>query len=359
VFNVPITGTVLASAPEIRVFREDLLEMVDGVTAASAFPTVVQDLTVSFGSFVVVNVGAGTLLLGPVTLPAGFSIAEGLAASLGPGEFDSFTVQLDNTTTGAMSGDIEIATNDADESPFNIAISGTVLASAPEISVLLDSTNIADGTTEPLVIGRPALGQRPPTVSFTIRNDGATPLVIDRVTLPPGLTLFGPAPTTIAPGQSDGLAVQIDTRFPNTYTGEISIGTNDADENPFNLAVTAVVTPALLPEITVFDGATELASGSAAVIDFGTVVRRQTGPTRTFTIRNDGSTTLTIRRIELPAGYSLVRRPVRKLAAGGIDTFTVRLDTKRIGTKTGRVTIASDDRDEPAFNFLITGTVVT
>ena len=67
--------------------------------------------------------------------------------------------------------------------------------------------------------------------------------------------------------------------------------------------------------------------------DFGTVV--QAGPTisRTFTVRNGGSATLTLGAVTVPAGFTLTEGLSGSLAPGASDTFTVRLDTRRSGPR--------------------------
>jgi pimeloyl-ACP methyl ester carboxylesterase len=77
-------------------------------------------------SFRVTNSGSGTLTSSGLTLPAGFSLVEGLSSSIAPGGSDSFTIQLDTTSVGTKSGQISFANNDNNESPFNFSITGVV-----------------------------------------------------------------------------------------------------------------------------------------------------------------------------------------------------------------------------------------
>lgn len=74
------------------------------------------------------NVGRAALqLTAPTTPPAGFSLASGLSATtLGPGGVASFALRLDATAAGAAGGEVSFDTNDADESTFTFAVSGSV-----------------------------------------------------------------------------------------------------------------------------------------------------------------------------------------------------------------------------------------
>jgi uncharacterized delta-60 repeat protein len=72
------------------------------------------------------NDGGSALTLGAVTVPVGFTLTEGLSASLAPGASDTFTVQLDTVTPGTKVDDISFSNNDSDENPFSFRITGTV-----------------------------------------------------------------------------------------------------------------------------------------------------------------------------------------------------------------------------------------
>ena len=83
----------------------------------------------------------------------------------------------------------------------------------------------------------------------------------------------------------------------------------------------------LREEVAVSLGGTPLADGQTTPIDFGTVALGSPGPTRTFTVRNEGGWTLGLLGgwITLPPGYTLVEGLTPSLEPGESDTFTVRL----------------------------------
>lgn len=65
------------------------------------------------------------------------------------------------------------------------------------------------------------------------------------------------------------------------------------------------------PEITVSGNGQNITDGDTTPslpdwTDFGSVLQGQPGPTRTFTVRNDGGTTLTLGAPSLPSGFTLV-----------------------------------------------------
>jgi len=82
-------------------------------------------------------------------------------------------------------------------------------------------------------------------VSFTALNEGDAPLTLNLQPqdIPAGFTLIGPLSTTLAPGTSDTFSIRLESSIRGNRAGQIAIGTNDPDENPFNFAITGEVTP--------------------------------------------------------------------------------------------------------------------
>jgi len=110
------------------------------------------------------------------------------------------------------------------------------------------------------------------------------------------------------------------------------------------------------PELTVLLGGTSLTSGQG-VVDFGRATVGETAPVRTFVIRNDGKGSLSISGLRLPAGYSLLDAPAGHIGKNDSTTFTVRLDTSAVGTRSGSITFSSNDSDEGTFSIAVTGRV--
>jgi hypothetical protein len=119
---------------------------------------------------------------------------------------------------------------------------------------------------------------------------------------------------------------------------------------------------------------TSLIDGTSSV-DFGKAI---TGATvrRTFTIRNEGASALTIAPVlQLPAGFRLVTAIIdpanapspstlfdnsmtaTSIAAGGIATFAVEVDSTVPGSYSGTLSFNNNDADESPFNFLLTAQV--
>jgi hypothetical protein len=110
-----------AASPEIRVF-ERAVDLLHGRAEVDFGIRGEQPQT---KQFVVRNVGTAPLTLQPVTVPRGFRVVENFAANtiVVPGGRASFSIQFD-AASGSVSGLVELANNDADESNFNFLVRG-------------------------------------------------------------------------------------------------------------------------------------------------------------------------------------------------------------------------------------------
>ncbi len=98
--------------------------------------------------------------------------------------------------------------------------------------------------------------------------------------------------------------VRLDAASAGNFSGQVSFGNDDSDENPFNFTISGTVVQPV-PEIQVLDGGTDIPDGTGSV-SFGSTA---TGSPviKTFTVSNVGTVNLTLNTpISLPAGFSLV-----------------------------------------------------
>jgi trimeric autotransporter adhesin len=123
-------GSVTAQEPEIAVEQPELTDLPTGGT--QPFGTVPLGSPVAI-SFTIRNSGSADLTGLEVTKEAGpdsdqFNITQQPAPSVIPGGTASFTVQFSPTTAGAKTALLHIASNDANENPFSITVTGTALS---------------------------------------------------------------------------------------------------------------------------------------------------------------------------------------------------------------------------------------
>jgi hypothetical protein len=316
-------------------------------------------------TFAIENTGAGTLAIGSLSGPAGFTLVTAPVSFLTPGESTEFTVRLETANSGTRTGQISFTTNDSNENPFNFSIRGMVVLPEPqEARVTGNGFEIIDGDSTPTMkdgtdFGSVMQGGMAISRTFLVHNDGGVTLTLDELTVPSGYTITEPLNSSLAPGASDSFTVRLETSQFGTKDGMIRFANNDSNEDPYNFAVTGTVTA---PEVTVLCNGLEIVDGDTSpslddCTDFGSVVQGRTPITRTFTVRNDGNVTLTLSGLTLPEGYAIGENLSPSLSPDKSDSFTVQIDTSTAGTKSGQISFTTNDPNENPFNFTITGVV--
>jgi len=303
-------------------------------------------------TFTVQNTGTGTLTTSNLSTPAGYQILNGLSSAIAPSGSDTFQVQIPSTTNGTYSGTISFDNNDSDENPFNFSITGTI-TEAPEISVSENGSNLTDnvGTID---FGTVFIGSASPSKTFTVSNSGSAALTPGTVTVPNGYSISESLDSTIPLSSSDMFTVELDTSSVGTFTGEISIPNNDANEDPFRINVTGTVQG--LSEVAVTGPSGDIQSG-VDTVDFGMINEGATAVTITFTVENNGSATLSTSNLSVPAGYTITNSLSSSIGIGQSDDFAVRLNSTSPGDYNGTISFNTNDMDEDPFTFDVTGKV--
>jgi Ca2+-binding RTX toxin-like protein len=273
-----------------------------------------------------------------------------------PDEF--FDIRLSFPTLGSVIG--------TERATFRVIDDDT-----PEIAVYFSGTAVFDDDATPSSDEGSDFGSVEQGVSavqrtFTVENVGSSTLTFGAVNPPLGFSLIEGLSTSIAPGASDTFTVQLNTETPGTFTGNVSFGTNDSDENPFNFQITGVVTPPPPPplaEIAVSGGEDILDGDTTPSLsdftNFGSVAQDDPVIQRTFTVRNLGGSILTLGAISLPAGFTLIEGLSPTIAAGTFDTFTIQFNTSDAGAYAGDISFSTNDSDENPFSFSIMGVVIS
>ena len=112
----------------------------------------------------------------------------------------------------------------------------------PEIAVLDGAVNIPDNTGS-VNFGTTTVGQ-PITKTFIISNsDNGTLFLTDNLTVPNGFSVVNNFGTlTVTTNLTTSFAVRLNATGAGSFTGTLSFGNNDPDENPFNFTISGTVT---------------------------------------------------------------------------------------------------------------------
>jgi hypothetical protein len=214
---------------------------------------------------------------------------------------------------------------------------------------------------------------------FKIRNTSG-----DTITLAPGtqgfisisganagdFTVIRQPSRIIQPGQTTLFSVRFDPAAAGFSFSTVSFATDDSVDRSFAFDVRG--TGIYIGAINVFGGAghaivdgamtTRVADGTR----FGSVAAAgDVSVTKTFVISNSGVGTLTLTgtpRVSIAGADSsqffVATDPAGSVSPGGTTSFTVTFDPSAVGAQTALVSIASNDRFNSLFTFLISGTGV-
>ena len=146
-------------------------------------------------------------------------------------------------------------------------------------------------------------------------------------------------------------------------TGSLNFYEADIDTSGATASLTIVGSP----EINVTGNGKNIADGdtsprSADDTDFGSTQVSGGTITKTFTVENIGTATLTLgsNAASLSGAnaddFTVTKQPATTLAPSASTTVTIRFNPSATGLRTAMLTIANDDADESPYNFAIQGT---
>ncbi|WP_295805720.1 choice-of-anchor D domain-containing protein [uncultured Nitratireductor sp.] len=246
---------------------------------------------------------------------------------------------------------------------------------APEIAVSGNGTDIADGDASPDAadhtdFGASDVGGGTVSRTFTIANSGTDTLTLgsNAASLSGAhaadFAITAQPAASVASGGTTSVTVQFDPSALGTRGATLSIANDDADEAPFDFAIQGTGTGA--PEIAVSGNGTDIADGdgspdAADHTDFGASDVGGGTVSRTFTIANSGTDTLTLGSNAASlsgahaADFAITAQPAASVASGGTTSVTVQFDPSALGTRGATLSIANDDADEAPFDFALSG----
>ncbi len=240
--DVRIIASVIPM-PEIAVEQPAGTGLTDGVSTVSYGPVAVG--TNASLTFTVRNSGSANLTgLVPTINGANagdFTVTTAPASTVAPGSTTTFIVRFAPGAAGARVAALHIASNDADENPFDIALAGTGFILAPEIAVEQPvDTNLSDGVST-VAFGTATISTSAQR-TFTIRNTGTAPLTGIAVAFGGShavdWTLTAAPASTVAAGASTTFTARFSPTVLGVRSATLQISSNDGDENPFDLVLT-------------------------------------------------------------------------------------------------------------------------
>lgn len=116
-------------------------------------------------------------------------------------------------------------------------------AAVPAVKITDPADKIVlDGRSTPYDFGSVARNGTAPTKLFTIINHGGAALNLSNYVLPPGFSVVGVPPTSVAADDVGFLVVQLDTAVVGSKFGTIRVDTNDPHVPTYNFSLSGTVT---------------------------------------------------------------------------------------------------------------------
>jgi len=299
--------------------------------------------------FAVTNEGTAQLVVFSTEIQGAdadqFQIRSGGGAFLlNPGPVRLVSVRFVPTRVGPQSAVLRLETNDPDENPFEINLSGIGLG-FPDIATvgprILAFNTVSLGSTD--------------TLAIVIVNQGLVDLAISKKELTgPDVDQFeitdGAMPVSLAPQERDTITVSFTPSSNGEKNALLRLTSNDPDENPLDIVLSGSgISADIVADSTSHDFG-EVAVGASAV--------------HTFLISNQGSADLLVDSLVFlgadaeafqvtRGGAPFSRRP------GQTQQLTVQYTPTTEGVQQAVLRLFSNDPDEPELDFTLRATGLT
>ncbi len=251
-----------------------------------------------------------------------------------------------------------------------------------EMDVSANGVSILDGDAVPALwdgtdFGAAELGAAPVEQVFSIENSGAlaltlsgNPVVAISGAQAGDFAVVAQPAVQVAAGGSVSFMIAFTPQAAGLRQAEVSIASDDTDENPYTFAIqgSATTPPLPAPDIELRGNGVPIPRndsepGGEDGTDFGSTAAGGGKVQRTFTIHNTGDGTLNLpgdAPVTIGGGQSddfwVVAQPAAQVAAGDSVSFTIAFTPQAAGLRQTVVRIASDDADENPYTFAIQGT---
>ena len=190
------------------------------------------------------------------------------------------------------------------------------------------------------------------TSAITITNEGSSDLVISELLTSGSFALnkvsyegYSSDDITIAPGDDLTVTVTFNPEQTGTYSGNITIVSNDTNNSNTTLQLTGQAELAT-PDLSLVGTDYQSTTGT---LDFGNILRGNNG-TETLTISNNGSDTLIVSDINIESPFVITggfSGSALQLSPGSTTNLTIAVTPDTRGAFDGQLTITSNDPDSP------------
>ncbi|GAB4389424.1 MAG: hypothetical protein Kow0025_14650 [Thermodesulfovibrionales bacterium] len=309
------------------------------------------------------NDGTADLLLGSISAPAPpFSVqADNCSGqTLTPSSSCTVTVRFAPSSSGAFSDNLLIPSDDPDENPVSVALSGNgTTAATPDIAV---TDSVAPAADLQVPFGDVATGGTA-TQTVTVSNAGNAALNIGTIgsanalAAPFAIAADNCSGQTLAQGASCSFDITFSPSAAGAFSDSLDIPSDDPDENPVTVSVSGNGASSASGDIAVTDS---VAPAADLQVPFGDVATGGTA-TQTVTVANAGNAALNIGTIgsanALAAPFAIAADGCsgQALQPSATCEVTVTFSPTASGPFSDSFDIPSDDPDENPVTVSVSG----
>ncbi len=304
IFSFVVEGET--ALPEMRITKGGI-PISNGAPDAHDFGTVLEGESSSPVVFTIQNNGDSDLLIGSISLSSGdtsdFILDESSTDTVVPaGGNTSFSISFTPAGSGVKSVTSSVDSNDPWNNPYLFTVTGEGETPVSDIHVRQDFIDLPNGSGIHF-FGHVQEGDTK-TDTFTIENSGTASLIISGILVTDGDTdqfLIDYSIPPIGPGSSSTFDISFSPTYPGDKWAEITIISNDPDEDLYTFRVEGMVGLPPVVDIEVWVGATLYPDGSK-YDDFEEVPVGSSSTPAVFTIWNNGPDDLLIPSIVITGG---------------------------------------------------------
>ena len=369
-FNIAITGTgaAIGAVAGIVVQQPAGADLTNGLST-NHFGSVIVGTNTSL-TYTITNTGGANLTGLAITVSGAnagmFNVTTNPVAPVIPGGSTTFTVRFTPASLGRQNATLQIASNDTNNNPFNIAITGMGAAVSAAARIVVQQPvgiNLTNGVSTNN-FGSVTVGTNT-SLTFTVTNTGAANLTGLAITVSGAnssmFTVTTNPAAPVIPGGSTTFTVRFTPASTGVQTAALQIASNDPTNNPFDFTLigTGATAGAATGIVVQQPVGIDLTNG-VSTNDFGSVPVG-TNTSLAFTITNADTVNLTGLSIITVSGadagmFIVTTNPVAPVIPGGSTTFTVRFTPGSAGLQSATLQIASNDPNNNPFVIAVTGT---
>lgn len=271
------------------------------------------------------------------------------------------SITLDTATGGTKTGIFTVVSDDPSVASYAINLNAEVLetvVSVPNILLIEVETGAVKYPYQVVNFNTQDISATA-TKDIRIKNNGSATLNISSITDPANFASSGFVSGAITAGNTQDFTITFDTSTVGSFNEVIAVNSDDPDTAIYYLTLTGIVADQT-PNLTILNASNndlEKATGSTAL--FNTVEQNENSA-QVFKLLNIGGGALNVSSVTVTGDFtksSTFNSGI--IAAGGnYQVAGVVMDTTTTGSKSGVLTVNSNDPDTPAYIVNLSGNVI-